>query len=87
MKIHGPNHTKVNAYQKQVHKQSPERIKEQSKADQLQISDQAKKMQETQQVQPQREARVEAIKQRVESGKYQIDAGKIAAKMLRFWNK
>jgi negative regulator of flagellin synthesis FlgM len=87
LKINGTNLHKVNPYQKQIQKQTPVRLEQQAKADQLQISDQAIKMQGTDQVAPEREARVESIKQQVESGNYQIDAGKTATKMFDFWNK
>lgn len=84
MKIQGPNHTNFNPYQKQINKQAEVQSK-QVKADQLQISDQAKKMQGNESVQPQREARVNEIKQAVENGTYNIAPKQTAEKLLGFW--
>lgn len=87
MKINGTNMHKVNPYQKQIQKQTPVKLEQQAKADQLQISEQAKKMQGTEQVAPEREARVESIKQQVESGNYQVEVEQTAAKILDYWTK
>ncbi|GGM35459.1 hypothetical protein GCM10011351_21950 [Paraliobacillus quinghaiensis] len=85
MKIQGPNHSKFNPYQKQLNKQAEMPKDKQVKSDQLQISDQAKKMQENQNVQPEREARVNQIKQAVENGTYEIAPKQTAEKLLNFW--
>ena len=85
MKIQGPNHSKFNPYQQQMNKQAEVQKGKQVKSDQLQISDQAKKMQENQNVQPEREARVNEIKQAVEDGSYEIAPKQTAEKLLNFW--
>lgn len=87
LKIHGSNQPKVNPYQKQLQKYAQNRTEKQAKADQLQISDQAKKMQELSGVHPAREKRVEAIKAQVESGNYKVEPEKVAEKLLSFWSK
>lgn len=85
MKIQGPNHTNFNPYKKQINKQAEVQTEKHVKSDQLQISDQAKKMQGTDNVQPQREARVNEIKQAVENGTYNIAPKQTAEKLLDFW--
>ncbi|MFB1049916.1 flagellar biosynthesis anti-sigma factor FlgM [Paraliobacillus sp. JSM ZJ581] len=86
MKIQGANHSNFNPYQKQFNKQA-ETVSKQPHSDKLQISEQAKKMQESEQVQSQREIRVNEIKQAIENGKYQIEPKETARKMLNFWGK
>ncbi|WP_138419482.1 flagellar biosynthesis anti-sigma factor FlgM [Aquibacillus sediminis] len=85
MKIQGPNHSNFNPYQKQMQKQA-EIKKEVNKNDQLQISNEAKKLQQNEKVDPARLERVEQIKQSVESGEYTVDPKQTAKKMLQFWN-
>lgn len=86
VKIHGTNHSNFNPYQKQFNKQA-ETVSKQPQSDKLQISDQAKKMQQGDKVQSQREVRVNEIKQAVENGTYQVDSKETARKMLSFWSK
>ncbi|SEO59034.1 anti-sigma-28 factor, FlgM family [Amphibacillus marinus] len=86
MKIQGTNQpNKVNPYQAQFDKQKQLKTHNKAKADQLQISEQAKKMQESDQVHPTREARVEALRQEVEADRYQIKPDLIAKKLLQYW--
>ncbi|WP_079710760.1 flagellar biosynthesis anti-sigma factor FlgM [Paraliobacillus ryukyuensis] len=85
MKIYGPNHTNFNPYQKQMNKQSEIDTSKRLQSDKLQISEQAMKMQESDKVQHQREARVNEIKQAVENGTYEIAPKQTAEKLLQFW--
>ncbi|GAA4072329.1 flagellar biosynthesis anti-sigma factor FlgM [Amphibacillus indicireducens] len=85
MKIHGSNQPKVNPYQKQLQQYTQTRTEKQVKADQLHISDQAKKMQELNGIDPARKQRVDAIKADVESGVYKVDAEQVAKGLLSFW--
>ncbi|WP_440894773.1 flagellar biosynthesis anti-sigma factor FlgM [Amphibacillus sp. Q70] len=87
LKIHGSNQPKVNPYQKQLQKHEQTRTEKQVKADQLQISDQAKKMQELSGVHPARQKRVETIKAQVDAGNYKVDPEKAAKGLLSFWRK
>lgn len=87
LKIQGPNHSNFNPYQKQWNKQTEAVTTKQQHSDKLQISEQAKKMQESENVQPQREARVNQIKQAVENGSYEIAPKQTAEKMLQFWKR
>lgn len=86
MKINGPNQTNFNPYKNQIQKQMDlkKAVKQQ---DQLQISSQAMQLQENTKVNAQRDAYVQEIKNRVESGEYEIDHDIVAKKMINFWSK
>ncbi len=86
MKINGPNQTNFNPYKNQIQQQM-DRKKSAKPQDQLQISSQAKQLQENTKANAKREAYVQGIKNRVESGEYTIDFEKTAQKMIDFWSK
>lgn len=86
MKINGPNQTNFNPYKTQIQKQL-ELKKATKQEDQLEISREAKQLQEQTKVHSKRAAYVEEIKNRVESGNYNIDFEKTAQKMIEFWTK
>lgn len=86
MKIQGPNLTNLNAYKNLIqkstdHKQNVER------KDQLNISSEAKQLQESKSMSKERATYVQEIKLAVESGEYQINHDKAAQKMIDFWSK
>ncbi len=68
-----------------MNKQSEIDTSKRLQSDKLQISEQAMKMQESDKVQHQREARVNEIKQAVENGTYEIAPKQTAEKLLQFW--
>ncbi|WP_067727092.1 flagellar biosynthesis anti-sigma factor FlgM [Oceanobacillus damuensis] len=86
MKINGPNHTNFNPYKQQIQKQTEVKKDIQSK-DQIEISSQAKQLQENEKVSEERAAYVQEIKQAVDSGEYSVNPEKTAQKMLEFWSK
>ncbi|QDP41284.1 flagellar biosynthesis anti-sigma factor FlgM [Radiobacillus deserti] len=85
MKIQGPNHSNFNPYTKQIQRQQEIR-KEIAKEDKVQISNQAKQLQENTKPDPARLEKIEQLKQAVEAGSYQVDAKETAKKMLNFWS-
>ncbi|MUK90806.1 flagellar biosynthesis anti-sigma factor FlgM [Ornithinibacillus sp. L9] len=85
MKIHGPNQTNFNPYKNQIQKQADYK-KNVNQKDQLEISTQAKQLQESENIHPKREAYVQEIKNAVESGEYKINHEKTAQKMIDFWS-
>ncbi|UFT98551.1 flagellar biosynthesis anti-sigma factor FlgM [Radiobacillus kanasensis] len=85
MKIQGPNHSNFNPYQKQIQKQH-EIKQEITKHDKVQISNQAKQLQENTKPDPARLEKLEALKKAVDAGTYQVDAKETAKKMLDFWS-
>jgi len=84
MKIHGPNQTNFNPYKKQIQQQQENQNVNSSK-DKVEISNKAKQMQEMNKAQAARQEHVEQIKNKVDSGEYQVDANKTAEKMIDFW--
>jgi negative regulator of flagellin synthesis FlgM len=86
MKVNGPNQTNFNPYKNQIQKQM-EMKKVGLQKDQLEISTEALKLQENTKVSAKREAYVQEIKNRVESGQYEINYEKTAQKMIDFWSK
>ncbi|GGB55301.1 flagellar biosynthesis anti-sigma factor FlgM [Virgibacillus dakarensis] len=86
MKIHGPNQTNFNPYKNHIQKQA-EYKKDRNQSDQLEISKQAKQLQENSQPNAERAKYVQDIKQAVESGEYQVNPEKTAQKMIAFWSK
>ncbi|MGP4061263.1 flagellar biosynthesis anti-sigma factor FlgM [Halobacillus litoralis] len=85
MKINGPNQTNFNPYQKQVNKQ--ESMKNQQKSeDKVEISNQAKQMQESGKPDPARQKLVNQIKADVDTGNYRVDSQATAKKMFDFWS-
>ncbi|WP_099159874.1 flagellar biosynthesis anti-sigma factor FlgM [Virgibacillus ndiopensis] len=86
MKIHGPNQTNFNPYKNNMQKQTDLK-KGTNQQDQLQISNQAKRLQENVKPNAERAAYVQDIKKAVESGEYQVNPEKTAQKMIAFWTK
>jgi len=86
MKINETNHLKFNAYQNLIQKPTKNHEKVE-KSDQLEISNEAKSMLEKHQPDKTREKHIQAIKEKVEAGTYEIDFEKTASKMIDFWTK
>lgn len=86
LKINGMNPANFHAYKKQVNAQENS-TKTRSRNDQLEISPQAKQLQEQEKTQPERVAYVNEIKKAYESGEYKVDFAKTAQKMIDFWSK
>ncbi len=85
MKIQGPNLTKLAAYRAQL--QQTDQKKKVNREDRLNISNAAKKLQESNKANSQRAEYVQNIKKAVKSGQYEIDHEKVAQKMIDFWSK
>lgn len=84
MKINGHNQTQFNPYKNQA--QKLEKMKSDiQKQDRLEISNQAKHLQQTNQVSEKREKYVQNIKDEVQSGEYKFNYEKTAQKMINFW--
>lgn len=85
MKIEGSN-PYLNTYKQTQSKQQHAKQNVQQK-DELNISNEAKRMQENNHAEMKRTSYVNDIKQSVQSGEYKIDHEKIAQKMIDFWTK
>jgi negative regulator of flagellin synthesis FlgM len=85
MKINGPNQTNFNPYNNQIQKQMG--LKKDTRQDQIEISNEAKKLLENDKADPKREAYVQDIKDKVDAGEYKINYEKTAQKMIDFWSR
>jgi len=85
MKIHGTDQTNFNPYrdhiQKNLHNKSEKR-----KKDQLEISNEAQKLQKNDQS-DERKRYVKAIKQKIDAGDYDVNYERTAQKVIDFWQK
>lgn len=86
MKIHGPNQSELNPYRNHIQKQA-ETMKNHQKKDQLEISNEAKKLQQDKKPNTNRAKYVDDIKQTVDTGDYHVDHEKTAEKMIDFWSR
>lgn len=83
MKIQGPN-PYINTYRNQQQKHVPKKSTQQQ--DEINISAQAKKLQQNK-PNLERSQYVAEVKERVQSGKYKIDYELTAQKMIEFWSR
>ncbi|MBP3950042.1 flagellar biosynthesis anti-sigma factor FlgM [Bacillus suaedae] len=86
MKINPYLSVQQNPYKKQVDK-TEKAYDIKAKSDKLEISTEALKMQQVTQVDPARQAKVDALKQKIEAGEYKVDAQAVAAKFYDYWNE
>ncbi|MBE4907057.1 flagellar biosynthesis anti-sigma factor FlgM [Bacillus luteolus] len=86
MKINNLGPTGINPYKKQMNKMAAVESKA-SKADKVEISSEAKQLQETSPVTVARQERVDALTKQVQSGNYKIDANAIAKSVYDFYTK
>lgn len=89
MRINEPNRIgALNAYQKTQGAQKKNNS-EVMKRDQVEISTEAKVMleQTTPLSGPERQQKINQLKDQVQSGQYQVNSEKTAVKVLRYWNK
>lgn len=85
MKIQGPNRTNFNPYNQIMNKQK-EVKQEIKKADQLQISEEAKSLLEKEDPAMKRKEKVAELKAKVAANEYEIDYEKTAKKLINFWS-
>lgn len=87
MKIQGPNLMKLAAYRTQL-QQKADVKKDINREDQLNISKEAKQLQESKKKSHQERAEyVQDIKNKVKSGQYEINYEKASQKMIDFWSE
>ncbi|MFC5711360.1 flagellar biosynthesis anti-sigma factor FlgM [Thalassorhabdus alkalitolerans] len=81
----GPvNHT--NPYQKQAETHKSTQASE-KKHDKVEISEAAKELQKKSSVELEREEKIQALKEKVEAGEYQVDSHAVAKKFYEYWSK
>ncbi|UNL84790.1 flagellar biosynthesis anti-sigma factor FlgM [Priestia koreensis] len=86
MKINPLGTSGINPYKKQIDKLA-QIEKAAGKRDEVQISTQAKELQQTNQVVTERQKKIDELKQQIQNGTYQIDAKKIAKGLVDFYKK
>jgi negative regulator of flagellin synthesis FlgM len=85
MKINNYGKVNLNPYQKNIMKQ--EQIPQSKKKDQLEISNEAMELQKGNPIELERQNLVKELKEKVQSGEYEIEPKKIAEKMYSYWNE
>lgn len=84
MKINGMNHANgIHSYKKAVEKLHG--AQGAKRRDQLEISSEAKQLQQKSQYAAERQEKIDAIKKKVDTGQYSVDAQKVAKKFYEFW--
>lgn len=63
-----------------------DRLQKTSSTDQVQISTEALELQKGSHIETERQAKVEELKNKIESGEYQVNPREVAKKMYEFWN-
>ncbi|KZE97115.1 MULTISPECIES: flagellar biosynthesis anti-sigma factor FlgM [Geobacillus] len=84
MKIHHIGSMNVNPYQRQFAK--TERLAAgKTKGDQVEISKEAKELQEAASWERARQAKLEELRQQIETGAYQVDPRAVAKRMIDYY--
>ncbi|GBF10534.1 MULTISPECIES: flagellar biosynthesis anti-sigma factor FlgM [Tepidibacillus] len=85
MKINDINRIQgINRYQQQINQKERQLKKTESKKDEINISDEAKALlEQTKDVG--REEKINQIKDQIKNGTYQVDSGKVAEKILKWF--
>ncbi|MGD7043335.1 flagellar biosynthesis anti-sigma factor FlgM [Jeotgalibacillus proteolyticus] len=83
MKINSINSANLNPYARQQAKVDQSDAQKLQKADKLEISSQAKEMQESSSIQAQRQEKLDQLKLTIENGTYQADPKQTAADLLK----
>lgn len=84
MKINNIGSVNTNPYRKQIEK--TEQLQKSANTDKIQISTEAMELQKGSRIETERQAKVEELKSKVESGEYQVNPRDVAKKMYEFWN-
>jgi len=87
MRINHYNSIQSNPYKKQTPEMKQEKDQSLYKKDEIQISDEAKKLLSSSKFEQERAEKVSEIKRQVESGNYQVDSAKTAKSILDFWRR
>lgn len=86
MKINQTGLFGVNPYKKQMEKM--DQVKQASKKqDKVEISSAAKEMQQANQISAERQQKIDALKQQIQNGTYQVDAKATAKGIIDFYSK
>ena len=87
MRINNFNSIQNNPYKKQVQDMKQEQKQSVFKKDEIQISDEAKKLLSTSKFEQERVDKVNEIKQQVDNGTYKVKISETAKAVIDFWRK
>ena len=83
MKINNFRPVNINPYNKQMEKQ--DQLQSSKKKDKIEISSEALELQRGNQLEMDRQERVNELKRKVQSGEYKVNPEEVAHKMYSFW--
>lgn len=84
MKINNFRPVNVNPYNKQMEKL--DKLQTSKQKDKIEISQEAMELQKGNQLELERQERVNELKSKVQSGEYKVNPEEVANKMYSFWN-
>jgi negative regulator of flagellin synthesis FlgM len=87
MKINPYGRIPSNPYQKQIKHSAEVQNVQSTKRDKIEISTEALEMQKIDGASAVRKEKVEALKNQINSGNYQVNYEQVAEKFFDFWNK
>lgn len=87
MRINHFNSIQNNPYKKQVQDMKQEKMQSSFKKDELQISDEAKKLLSSSKFETDRAEKISEIKNQVDKGTYKVNVNEIAKSIINFWQK
>ncbi|MFD2442733.1 flagellar biosynthesis anti-sigma factor FlgM [Bacillus sp. CGMCC 1.16607] len=85
MKINHIGRLNVNPYNKQMEKM--EKTEKAVRKDKIEISTEALELQKMGDFDVERQEKIEALRQKVNSGEYEINAKEVAKKMYSYWSE
>jgi negative regulator of flagellin synthesis FlgM len=87
MRINHFNSIQNNPYKNQVQDMKQEKMQSNFKKDELQISDEAKKLLSSSKFDQDRAEKVSEIKNQVDKGTYKVNVSETAKSIINFWQK
>jgi negative regulator of flagellin synthesis FlgM len=87
LRINQYNSIQNNPYKNQSQGNKPEEKKTAYKKDEIQISDEAKKLLKSSRFEQERAEKVSEIKNQVDNGTYKVNVSETAKSILNFWRK
>jgi negative regulator of flagellin synthesis FlgM len=87
MRINHFNSIQNNPYKNQVQDMKQEKMQSNFKKDELQISDEAKKLLSSSKFEQERAEKVSEIKNQVYKGMYKVNVSETAKSIINFWQK
>jgi negative regulator of flagellin synthesis FlgM len=87
MRINHFNSIQNNPYKNQVQNMKHEKVQSGYKKDELQISDEAKKLLSSSKFEQDRAEKISEIKSQVDKGTYKVNVNETAKSIINFWQK